>query len=245
VVACAVVGVVLGAAADWRLGVAGVAVTAAIGMLFSVRTSAVVPATARAPTARRRTRHRLSRLASAGYLTLRDRLVAGPGFLPAPGAACGGPAAGPAHAAGLTAPRPPAEHLAAEHLVTGPAGVFVIGSVYWDRRLPVRTARRGRLFHGPVDETAGLRRLERQADEAGRRLSEVLGRVVTVRPVLVIYGPPVPWPVMTIADVDVLSGHRLRWYLRREPNANRAARLAEHQAEVIHAVANRIFPPAH
>ncbi len=213
--ACAVVGIVLGAAVDWQLGVAGVAVTAAIGVLFSMRTSAVVPAAARAPSARRRTRHRLSRLASAGYLTLRDRLIADPGGQ------------------------------VAEHLVAGPAGVFVIGSVHWDRRLPVRTARRGRLFHGPFDETGGLQRLARQAEHAGRQISQALGRPVVVRPALVIYGPPVPWPVMRLAEVDVLAGNRLRWYLRRESSTNRAARLTERQAEIIHAVANQIFPPAH
>lgn len=133
----------------------------------------------------------------------------------------------------------------AEHLVAGPAGVFVIGSVHWDRRLPVRTARRGRLFHGPFDETGGLQRRARQAEHAGRQISQALGRVVVVRPTLVIYGPPVPWPVMRLAEVDVLAGNRLRWYLRRESSANRAARLTERQAEIIHAVANQIFPPAH
>jgi hypothetical protein len=226
--AAAVVGIVLGLAADWRLGIAGAALTGAAGMLYGVRTSAVVPASARAAPARRRTARRLARMAASGYLTLPGRVI------PSPRPAGEHPAA-----ADLAAP------FTAESLVVCPAGIYMVESVHWDRRLPVRATRGKRLCHGPFDETAGLDHLARQAQRATRQLREALGWPVAVRPVLVIYGPPLPWPAMAIAGVDVLPGQKVRRYLRRESGGKRALRLSERQIEIIHAVAAQIFPPAH
>jgi hypothetical protein len=211
--ASVLVGLVLAVAVDWRLGIAGAALTGAIGTLYGIRTSAVVPASARDASARRRTRHRLGRLAPAGYLTHTGRLIPDTGSV-------------------------------TEHLLVGPAGVFAIASVHWDRRLPVRASRGGRLYHGPFEETGRLERLRRQAEQGTKRLHDALGPPAALRPVLLIYGPQMPWPLMTLAGVDVLPGNRLRGYLRRELSERRGGRLTERQIEVIHAVAAQMFPPA-
>lgn len=231
--AAAVVGTALAVAVDWRLGIAGAALTGAIGMLWSVRTSAVVPASARAAPARRRTGRRLARLAASGYLTLRNRVI--------PSARATGD-----HPADedILAQSPVAQSPVAESLVIGPAGLYLVESVHWDRRLPVRARGGKRICHGPFDQTAGLDHVRTQALQATRQLRETLGWPVAVRPVLVIYGASVTWPVMAIAGVDVLAGQRIRWYLRRESSANRAMRLSERQIEIIHATAAQIFPPA-
>jgi hypothetical protein len=132
---------------------------------------------------------------------------------------------------------------AIEHLVVGPAGVFVMGSHHWDRRLPLRTTSASRLFHGPFDETGRLDQARALAQWAAARIGDALGELVTVRPALVIYGPPVPWPVMTIAGVDVLGGRRLRRYLRREAAVTRAAGLTGREVELVYAIAAQVLPP--
>jgi hypothetical protein len=212
-VAAASAGIILAIVANWEFGIGAALFSVGAHAFYSSRTSAVIPASVRAGSAQRRTRHRLARLAQSGYLSLHGRLV---------------PDAG----------------LVIEHLVAGPAGVYVVGSRRWDRRLPVRATHRGQLFHGPFDESAGLGQARRQAEHAARRIGDALGQAVTVRPALVIYGPRVPWFVMRIDGVDVVAGSKLRKYLRREAAANRAARLTDRQIEVIHAVAAQAFPPA-
>jgi hypothetical protein len=131
-----------------------------------------------------------------------------------------------------------------EHLVVGPAGVFAVGSQHWDRRLPLRTASTSRLFHGPFDETRRLDHTRVLAQQVAARIGDALGQLVPVRPAVVIYGPPVPWPVMTIAGVDVLPARKLRKYLRREAAAGRAAGLTRREVELVYAVAAQVLPPA-
>jgi hypothetical protein len=131
-----------------------------------------------------------------------------------------------------------------DHLVAGPAGVFAIASQRWDRRLPVRASNGGELFHGPFPQAGLLRQVRWAAGRASSMIGAVLGQPVQVRPVMVIYGPRVPWGAMTLAGVDVLCGRRLRWYLRRQAAAGRGRRLTERQAELIHAAAARALPPA-
>jgi hypothetical protein len=131
-----------------------------------------------------------------------------------------------------------------DHLVAGPAGVFAIVSQRWDRRLPVRASHGGELFHGPFAQAGRLCQIRLAAGRASSLIGAVLGQPVQVRPVMVIYGPRVPWGAMTLAGVDVLCGRRLRWYLRRQAAASRGHRLTERQAELIHAAAARALPPA-
>jgi hypothetical protein len=208
--AAAVMGAILGAVASWQAGILAAAATAAVEALYSARTSVVVPASVRAMSARRRTTRRLARLAPAGYLTLRGRLI-------------------------------PGTESVVEHLVAGPAGVFAVASQRWDRRLPARASHTGHLFHGPFNHSGLLTTARDQAEQVGARVSEVLGLPVVARPVVVIYGPPLPWAVMRIAGVDVVDGRRLRRFLRRE---QKSTHLTDRQIELIHAAAAQALPPA-
>lgn len=131
-----------------------------------------------------------------------------------------------------------------EHLVIGPAGVYAVGSQHWDRRLPVRATGSRRIFHGPFDETGRLDHTRYLAEQAATRIGGAIGRFVTVRPALAIYGPPLPWPVMEIAGVDVFCGRRLRRYLRRAGASGRANYLTIREIELIHGVAGQVLPPA-
>lgn len=209
----------------WWAGLALAALIMVVDGLFTSRTSAVIPATVRVGSAQRKTRRRLARLSQAGYLCLHSRRIP---TVPA----WGGEAAG---AAGHTC--------VVAHIVVGPAGVYAVDSQRWDRRLSVR-ATQGRLYHGPFGQADRLGQARWRAAETARLISDTLGRPVTVRPAMVVYGPPVPWVVARIGGVDVFSGRRLRKYLRRETCANRTRRLDERQIELIHAVAAQVLPPA-
>lgn len=65
----------------WQAGLAAMLMSAAADVLYSTRTSPVVPAAVRAVSAQRRTKRRLSRLSSAGYLSLHTRLIPGAGAM--------------------------------------------------------------------------------------------------------------------------------------------------------------------
>jgi len=131
-----------------------------------------------------------------------------------------------------------------DHLVVGPAGIYAVDSEIWDRRLPVRATRGGKLFHGPRDQAARLDHARWEAAQAARVISAALGQPITTRPAMVIYGPTVPWVVVRISGVDVFCGRRLRKYLRREA-ASRSGYLDDRQIEAIHDIAAQVLPPAH
>jgi hypothetical protein len=183
------------------------------GTLFSYRISPAFSPAARASSARRRTRRRLARLGTAGYLALHDRTI-------------------------------PGTDQVIDHLVVGPAGIYAVDSEIWDRRLPVRATRGGKLFHGPRDQAARLDHARWEAGQAARLIGAALGQPITARPAMVIYGPTVPWIVVRISGVDVFCGRRLRKYLRREA-AGRSGYLDERQIEAIHEIAAQVLPPAH
>jgi hypothetical protein len=104
-----------------------------------------------------------------------------------------------------------------DHLVVGPTGVYAVDSEKWDRRLPVRVQMGKKLFHGPFDKKERLTEARWEATQAGELISKAFGREITVVPSLAIYGPPVPWKVMTIRGVDVYQGDRARrWITKRE-----------------------------
>jgi hypothetical protein len=129
-----------------------------------------------------------------------------------------------------------------DHLVVGPAGIYAVDSEVWDRRLPVRATRGGKLFHGPRDQAARLEHAQWEASQAARLISEALGQQVTARPAMVIYGPSVPWIVVRIGGVDVFCGRRLGKYMRREAYS-RSRYLDDRQIEAIHEVAAQVLPP--
>jgi hypothetical protein len=129
-----------------------------------------------------------------------------------------------------------------DHLVVGPAGVYAIDSEAWDKRMPVRTRNARQLWHGPTSKKERLEHARWESERAGELLSRRLGRPVTVRPAMAVYGPRIPWDVATIRDVDVFSGPRLRKYLRRRARSESVQVLAADQIDKIYAAAREAFP---
>jgi hypothetical protein len=104
-----------------------------------------------------------------------------------------------------------------DHLVVGPTGVYAVDSEKWDKRLPVRVQMGKKLFHGPFDMKPRITEAKWEASQASELISKAFGREVSVVPSLAIYGPPVPWKIMTIRGVDVYQGDRARkWITKRE-----------------------------
>jgi len=131
-----------------------------------------------------------------------------------------------------------------DHLVIGPAGVLAVDSERWDRRLPVRLAGGDQIYHGPFSQRHRLEHARWEAAQAARLLSDATKLAIDVRPVMVIYGPKIPWNVIGLLGVDVFSGSRLRKYLRRQVRARRPKRLDEQQIRVIQEAAEQVLPPA-
>jgi hypothetical protein len=129
-----------------------------------------------------------------------------------------------------------------DHLVVGPAGVFAIDSEAWDKRLPVRTRNARQLWHGPESKKERLEHARWESERAAEMLSGALGRQVTVRPVMAVYGPKIPWDVVTIRDVDVFSGPRLRRYLRRRARQEAVRPLGDGEIDKIYTAARAVFP---
>ncbi|MCW2902647.1 MAG: hypothetical protein JWO67_4912 [Streptosporangiaceae bacterium] len=127
-----------------------------------------------------------------------------------------------------------------DHLVIGPSGVYAIDSEKWDKRLPVRTLSHRKLFHGPFNKKERLDEACWEAGQASRLLSAEVGFEVPVQPSVAIYGPTIPWKVMTVRDVDVYSGGRARSYLRRRPKI-----LTETDVQRIARAAERSLPPVY
>ncbi|HLU73589.1 MAG TPA: nuclease-related domain-containing protein [Nonomuraea sp.] len=125
-----------------------------------------------------------------------------------------------------------------DHLVVGPTGVYAVDSEKWDKRLPVRVQMGKKLFHGPFDKKERLTEAMGEASRASELISEAYGHQVSVVPSLAIYGPPVPWKIMTIKGVDVYEGGRARrWITKRE----RA--LTDVEIDKIFEIAAQVLPP--
>jgi Nuclease-related domain len=131
-----------------------------------------------------------------------------------------------------------------DHLVIGPAGVFALDSERWDRRLPVRTVAGNMLYHGPYSQKERLRHARWEAGRASALVGAELGQELSVRPVMVIYGPTIPWVVASLRGVDVFAGSRVTSYFRRQAKASRQQRLDAEQIEAIREAAARVLPPA-
>jgi hypothetical protein len=129
-----------------------------------------------------------------------------------------------------------------DHLVVGPAGVFAIDSEDWNKRLPVRTRNARQLWHGPYSKKDRLEHAQWEAQRAADLLSGETGKPVSVRPVMAVYGPRIPWDVVTIRDVDVFSGPRLRKYLRRRARSGEVRLLTHEEVERIFKAASKAFP---
>jgi len=129
-----------------------------------------------------------------------------------------------------------------DHLVVGPAGVFAIDSEAWNKHLVVRTKNGLQLWHGPFSMKDRLEHARWESEQAAEMLSGALGRPVTVRPAMAVYGPKIPWDVATIRDVDVFSGPRLGKYLRRRARQSGQPPLSEAEIDRIYKAAHQAFP---
>jgi hypothetical protein len=200
----------------WRLGVTCAAIVAIIDTIYQSRTMSLIPAAVRVSSAQRRTKRRLFFVRVSGYLAV--------------------------HARGI-----PGTDSVIDHLVIGPGGVFALDSERWDRRLPVRTVASDSaagpvLYHGPFSQKDRLSHARWEAAQAARLLTTELGREITVRPAMVIYGPMVPWAVATLRGVDVFAGRSVGRYFRSRKRARAIGPLSWEEAGEIYAAAQRALP---
>jgi hypothetical protein len=202
----------------WRLGLTAAALVAVVGTVYQARTMAMIPAAARVSSAQRRTKRRLYLVRISGYLAINARAIPGTTSI-------------------------------IDHLVVGPGGVFALDSERWDRRLPVRavassgsSAAGQVLYHGPFSQKDRLAHARWEAARAARLLSQELGREITVKPAMVIYGPTVPWAVASLRGVDVFAGRSVGKYFRSRKRARAAGPLSWEEAGEIFAAAQRVLP---
>jgi hypothetical protein len=129
-------------------------------------------------------------------------------------------------------PRQPAN---LDHLVIGPAGVFVIDSKQYRGRLQLDPS--GRLWHGRYPLAPALRAVSFQADQAARVLTDP---DVVVLPVMAVHGTQVPWGKVVTDGVPVVPARRLPSMLRVLPavlGPERVASLADQAWVRFHAAA--------
>lgn len=125
-----------------------------------------------------------------------------------------------------------------DHLVIGPTGVYAVDSEKWDKRLAVRVQAAKQLYHGPYNRKERLVEAAWEASRASELISEKIGRKITVVPSLAIYGPSIPWKVLTIRQVDVFEGSRVRkWITKRERS------LTAEEIDQIYDAAVEVLPP--
>jgi hypothetical protein len=202
---------------NWRLGLTFAAVVAIVDTIYHSKTVSLIPAAARVSSAQRKTRRRLTVTRTAGYQALHSRAI-------------------------------PDSDSVIDHLVIGPGGVFALDSERWDRRLPIRTVASDSaagpvLYHGPFSQKNRLAHARWEAAQAASLLSAELGREVTVRPAMVIYGPTVPWGVARLRGVDVFAGRNVGRYFRSKKRTRAVGPLDWEDASEIVAAAERVLPP--
>jgi Nuclease-related domain len=200
----------------WRYGLTIAAVAAIIDTVYQSKTVSLIPPAARVAFAQRRTRHRLALLRPWGYHALHTRPI-------------------------------PGTESIIDHLVVGPGGVFALDAERWDRRLPVRTVASNSaagpvLYHGPFSQKGRLAHARWEAAQATHLLSRELGRQVTVRPAMVIYGPSVPWTVAKLRGVDVFSGRSVVRYFTSRTRVKGEPAMDWQQVGEIVAAAERALP---
>lgn len=214
IIACGIL-LVVTIATNWWISLPATAIYLAADVVLRSRTMKVIPPSVRVTAAQRATRRRLRVQQPAGYQSLHARTV-------------------PGDKAGTIS--------VIDHIVVGPAGVFVLDSQLLDRRLPVR-AIGGMLYHGPVKQDGRLEHASWEARTAARKISDELGRPIKAQPVMVTYGPRIPWVVMTLAAVDVIEGSRVSTYFRRQSRATLGRHLTAGQIAEILGAAARTMPP--
>ncbi|WP_185845338.1 nuclease-related domain-containing protein [Nonomuraea sp. WAC 01424] len=160
-------------AVDWRVGLVLAVLVAAADMVLQWRAHDAVRTWRRGALGERRTARRLRVLEDLGYLVLHDRAL----------------------------PRPARANV--DHLVVGPAGVFVIDSKLWRRERTVqrggRTVQVGRRWNSK-DVAAAVY----EAQTVARALTKAVGRPVPVVPVVAVHGLRVPWRGLLVGDAQVV-----------------------------------------
>jgi hypothetical protein len=114
-----------------------------------------------------------------------------------------------------------------DHLVIGPAGVFVVDSKNWDRNK--RITRRGRtVWVGRVPGNKAVRSVVYEARRVAEVLSRAVGRPVDVVPVVAVHGAAVP----------LLRASQVRHWI-----THRGARLSVQEVAQLSTAAERLLPP--
>lgn len=124
-----------------------------------------------------------------------------------------------------------------DHLVVGPTGVYAVDSENWDGKLPLRAMSHRKLFLGPYNKKERLDEANWEATRAAELIGARLDTELQVRPSLAVYGPSVPWNVLTIRDVDVYTGKRLKKYLKKRPKT-----LTRDEIDRIYRIADHVLP---
>jgi hypothetical protein len=122
-----------------------------------------------------------------------------------------------------------------DHLVIGPAGVFVIDSKQYCGRLRLDPS--GRLWHGRYPLAPTLRAVSFEADQAALVLTDP---DVVVVPIVAVHGAQVPWGKVVMDGVPVVAARRLPSMLRQLPTVlgpERVAGLADQARLRFHAAA--------
>jgi hypothetical protein len=122
-----------------------------------------------------------------------------------------------------------------DHLVIGPAGVFVIDSKQYRGRLKLDPS--GRLWHGRYSLAPTLRAVAFEADQAAQVLPDP---GVAVVPIVAVHGAQVPWGKVVTDGVPVVPARRLPSLLRELPaelGPERVAGLADQARVRFHAAA--------
>ena len=129
-----------------------------------------------------------------------------------------------------------------DHVVIGPAGVFTLDSQRLDRRLPLRSIGAW-LYHGPVSQADRVEHAKDEARHAAALIGPEAGRQVSVHPGMVIYGPKVPWVIMTVNEVAIFDGRHVGTYFRRQSRLARGHHLGSAEIADLIAAAARALPP--
>lgn len=126
-----------------------------------------------------------------------------------------------------------------DHFIVGRRGAFAIDSESWDKRLPLRN-KLEQLYHGRFSKNERIDEALEEAKRAEELISAELGREIKVRASLAIYGPGMPWDSHRLRGVDIITGTKVRKWLRTGRD-----RLTETEIEEIHRAAEKVLPPRH
>lgn len=124
-----------------------------------------------------------------------------------------------------------------DHFIVGRRGAFAIDSESWDKRLPLRN-KLEKLYHGRFSKNERIDEALEEAERAAELVGKELGREIKVRASLAIYGPGMPWDSHRLRGVDIITGTKVRKWLRTGRD-----RLSESEIEEIYQAARKALPP--